>query len=232
MDTKNHVTAIIVAGGRGNRMNSSTKKQFLRLSGKTVLALTIDAIASNEHIRELILVLPEGDFDFFFKKILPEVKTDMEIVVTPGGSRRQDSVYEGLKKVRNKQNMILIHDAVRPFVSQSILNQVIGDAVQSGAAISAVRVTDTVKRAGFGSTISETVPRSDLWMAQTPQVFCYSIILKAYKHAMAKGIDGTDDASLLEGIHEKVVLTEGSRLNIKITTPEDLILAEAIMNMF
>jgi len=232
MTTHKDVTAIVVAGGSGNRMKAGIKKQYLEISGKSVLSITLEHIMANRCVDHVILVLPEDDIAFVENEILPHVKAQKSLVLVSGGEERQDSVYNGLKHVVNHDNLVLIHDGVRPFIHQTVMNRSIDDARTYGASVVAVRVKDTIKQSRSGSMIEQTLPRETLWMAQTPQVFRFSLIMKAYRYARKHELSATDDASLLEYINEKAVLTEGSPLNIKITTPEDLVFSQAILRTF
>ncbi|MBW2487584.1 MAG: 2-C-methyl-D-erythritol 4-phosphate cytidylyltransferase [Deltaproteobacteria bacterium] len=223
------VYAIIVAAGRGLRMQDSKRKQFTVLEGKPILAHTLTAFNRCDAITRIIVVLPAKDLEFCRQEILPAagVKKKTELVV--GGARRQDSVYNGLKAIKNDDGLVLIHDGVRPFVRQEHLRACIEGAHKQGACILGVPASDTVKQVNAQNVIVQTRPRNTLWLAQTPQAFEIKLIKKAHASAKQDGFIGTDDASLVERLGAAVKMIPGSRCNIKITRPEDLKLARALL---
>lgn len=149
--------------------------------------------------------------------------------VIEGGARRQDSVHAALRIVKPETDFVLVHDGARPFVTQPMIRAVIEAARVSGAAVVAVPVKDTIKQAGEGGTVTRTIPREQLWAAQTPQAFAFEVLYAAYAQAEAEGFVGTDDAMLVERAGSaQVRIVEGSHENVKITTPEDLFIAERI----
>jgi 2-C-methyl-D-erythritol 4-phosphate cytidylyltransferase len=219
------VSAIITAGGKGLRMKIKIFKQYIKIKGEPILSRTIRIFESVEQIKEIILVVPKGEIDFCKAKILSYVHKKNKIKITEGGVNRQDSVYNGLKKVEYKNGIALIHDGVRPFVSPTDIKKCIKKAKECGAAILAVPATDTLKQVGSDNFIEKTVPRDTIWMAQTPQAFKYSLILSAYEKIYKNKTIDTDDASKLERNGVKVAVVKGDGLNIKITRPEDIKLA-------
>lgn len=224
-------SVVIVAAGSGTRMNSSRKKQFLKISGKTILAITLARFDKNPDIDTITLVVPPDEIDFCISAIIPEAELTKPVNVVPGGKERHESVRLGLGSLPKKKGIVLIHDGVRPFVSDDIISHCISGASRFGACIPVLPVSDTVKLSEDGNFTSKTIPRSNLWLAQTPQAFDFDLIHSAHIEAAEKGFVFTDDASLMEEIGRKVKLIIGSRFNIKITAPEDLPIAEAFYSL-
>jgi 2-C-methyl-D-erythritol 4-phosphate cytidylyltransferase len=152
--------------------------------------------------------------------------------VLPGGEERQDSVYRGLQALRGKADWVMIHDGVRPFVSPELIRQVLSEARRWKAVVAALPAGETVKEGSPENEVVRTVERNRLWMVQTPQAFEYPLVWRAHEEARREGFRGTDDASLVERLGIPVKILQGSRLNFKITTPEDLVLAEALLERF
>lgn len=218
------VGVVIAAAGQGKRMGGSVKKQFIELEGKPVLLHTLDLFVSRADITDIVVVTSAEDVAQT-RKILalyPAVR------VVAGGAERQDSVYEGLRALHGCE-YVLIHDGARPFVSQTALDAVIQAVHKRGSAILAVPVKDTIKRADEAGKVLDTPPRKSLWAVQTPQAFPLSIVLAAHEKARQDGFVGTDDASLLERLGQAVYVVEGEYTNIKLTTPDDLVMGEAIL---
>lgn len=225
------VSAIIVAGGSGHRMRSETRKQYLKLGGLPILSRTIAAIDNCSIISRIFLVIPAEDFSFCKEDILKGSQFRSDIHLVSGGKTRQESVYNGLAAIPDPDGVVLIHDGVRPFVTIDQINQCIRGAQRNGACILGIPVNDTIKQCDDLGNITKTVDRDSLWFAQTPQAFRFHLIKRAHDLAHKNKIKGTDDASLLEFIGERVSIIRGSIFNIKITTPEDLSMAEAFMNL-
>lgn len=220
--------AIISAAGQGKRMGRP--KQFLELAGKPMLERTIAVFENTAAIDEIILIVNPEDVERARKFKFSKVKN-----VVAGGKERQDSVKNGLKSLPEDSEIVAIHDGARPFVTSAIIEQAIEEAKQSGAVVVGVPIKDTVKKIQDPRSkirtnveIIETINRDNLWAAQTPQVFKKEIIEKAYqKNCQAKV---TDDAMMVEKMGNPVKMVMGSYKNIKITTPDDLIIAEGIIN--
>jgi len=228
--SKPKTIAIVVAGGAGERMQSDRRKQYLDLGGMPILCRTLGVFADADLIDRIVLVVPEGDRDFCRDDLVARAGLAGSVAVVAGGPTRQASVYNGLAAIdAADDDLVVIHDAVRPFLTGAELEACIRTAAETGACILALRAFDTVKQAGPDGRIAATVDRGAIWLAQTPQVFRYRLIQDAHAAARRKGITGTDDAALLEMSGQPVSLVPGSRLNIKITTSEDLILARAIL---
>jgi len=224
------VVAIIVAAGSGKRMRHSTKKQFLSIGSKPILAYTLDAFDSIDRVDRIILVIPRGWKRYCQKEIIEKYGYRKEIEVIGGGARRQDSVACGLALVSSDYEIVIIHDGVRPFVTRRTVVESIAKARKFGACVVAVPVTDTIKMVGREGVIKRTLPREHLWRVQTPQTFRLSVIKKAYAKALKDRFYGTDDAQLVERMNRPVKVVSGDYRNIKITTREDLILAETLLS--
>ncbi|MDJ0830660.1 MAG: 2-C-methyl-D-erythritol 4-phosphate cytidylyltransferase [Desulfobacterales bacterium] len=223
------VYAIIVAAGKGLRMQDSVRKQYMVLAGKSILAHTLMTFNRCEGIDQIILAVPAEDIEFCRQEILSDAQLGKRTRLVSGGKRRQDSVYNGLKAIKNDDGIVLIHDGVRPFVHQQQLLACIEGAHEKGACILGLPAFDTVKQVNANYEIVRTRQRDTLWLAQTPQAFELKIIKKAHATAAQDGFNGTDDASLVERMGVKVNIIPGSRSNIKITHPDDLKLARALL---
>jgi len=226
---KPKVIAIVPAGGSGRRMQSRSPKQYLLLNGKPVLVHTLLKLQQSPFIDDILLVVPESDI-FFVQENMegPYQLTKIRDVIA-GGKERQDSVKNGLTRAGDEYDVVVIHDGVRPLVTDEIIFGVIRESMRCGAAIAGVPARDTVKEVSPDGSISRTLDRDRIWMAQTPQAFQRGIIQEAYQKAAADDFLGTDDASLVERLGIPVKMIFGSYTNIKITTPDDLILAEAFL---
>ena len=224
------VSAIIVAAGRGTRLAGPTPKQYLPLAGKPVLAHTLAVFAGCGHVDEIILVVPAGDLDYCRDNILPLVPADCPLRLAAGGEHRQDSVYNGLRAAAGQAgDQVLIHDGVRPLVTADLIGRCLDGLAAADGCVAAVPASDTLKSADAADYIIETVDRSAIWLAQTPQAFAHATIFHAHQEARKGGRQATDDAALVERTGGRVALVRGAAANIKITTPGDLRLAEALL---
>ncbi len=221
--------AIIPAGGAGKRLKAQKAKQYLLLDRLPVLVHTLKVFQQAKIINEIILVLPPNDVASAQKQLINKYGLVKITAVVAGGKERQDSVRNGFVAITGECDIVVIHDAVRPFVTQELINQVVEATKNFGAASVGVRAKDTIKEIKKDNLVSATIPRQNLWLAQTPQAFKFDLLKKAYTAAYRDKYYGTDDASLVERIGAKVVMIDGSHENIKITTPEDLILAKTLM---
>lgn len=221
------VAAVIPAAGQGRRMGSAIKKQFLLLGGLPVMHHALRVMEESPLIGDVILVVSPDEEEQCRSTVISGF-SKVKAVVT-GGEKRQDSVYNGLLALSPTTGLVVIHDAARPFLRLEDLQAVVGAAEVFGAATLAVPVKDTVKATGENGFVDKTLPRSSLWYAQTPQAFQYSLIVAAHRQARDMGYYCTDDAGLVERAGQPVKLVPGSYENIKITTPEDLIMAEALL---
>lgn len=224
--------AIVLAGGSGSRMKSKVKKQYLLLQERPVLYYSLSVFQESEYIDEIILVCGKGETEQCRTDIVEKYGFTKVSRVVEGGKERYHSVYEGLKAIEGC-DYVMIHDGARPFVDSAMLARIMQDLEQVDACVAAVPVKDTIKLSDENGFVANTPPREQLWTVQTPQSFRYDLIRAAYDQ-LAKGepagVKITDDAMVAEYFaHVPVKLTEGSYENIKITTPEDLLLAEMIL---
>ena len=227
---RSHKTvAIVVAAGRGVRMGVDAKKQFLTLAGIPVLAHAILPFDRCPIIDAICIVTAEEDLAMCQKDIVDRFPWEKPMQVTKGGETRQESVYFGLRTTEGKYETVVIHDGVRPLVRLADVIKIVDTAFTYGAAILAIPTHDTVKTVGVDDTVVVTMNRSEIRLAQTPQAFRYNLIYDAHVDAERKDFVGTDDASLVEKQGHPVKVIDGSTTNIKITTPEDLVLAEALL---
>lgn len=218
-----YVAAIIAAGGSGTRLGTGVPKQFLELGDRTILARSVDAFATHERIAEVVIALPPGAGAGF------EGSGTATIKVVAGGARRQDSVANAFDAVSPSADVVLVHDAARPFVSADVISRTIDAAAAHGAAIAAVAVTDTVKQVTMESghaVIAGTIPRESIYLAQTPQGFRRDVLARAVSLARGEAV-ATDEAALAELAGYPVHLVEGDVDNVKITTGSDLERARA-----
>jgi len=223
--------AIIPAAGMGKRMGASINNQYLRLAGKPIVAHTLKVFQDYPAISGIILVIPEDEIPYCRREVVEKYNLTKVLAIVAGGSERQHSVRNGLIELQNHASMndiVLIHDGVRPFIDGLILQQSITMAATGSGALVAVQTKDTIKVVHDGTVVA-TPERSGLWQAQTPQSFPFGQILHAHTQAVHDNFLGTDDCSLLERCGGTVRIVAGSYRNIKITTPEDLILAEAFL---
>jgi 2-C-methyl-D-erythritol 4-phosphate cytidylyltransferase len=221
--------AIIVAAGAGKRIEGQLPKQFLNLGDKPVLAHTIYKFERCKPIDEIILVVPEEYMGFCSQAIVDKFSFKKVNKIVNGGRERQDSVYLGLKACPNSTNIVAIHDGVRPLISSEKISESIELCRKNKAVILAVSPKDTIKRVADGSVVT-TLDRNKLCLVQTPQVFEYQLILDAHQKAKEDGFKGTDDSALVERLGRRVTILEGNYQNIKITTAEDLAIAERMIS--
>jgi 2-C-methyl-D-erythritol 4-phosphate cytidylyltransferase len=221
--------AIIPAGGAGRRMGNGIPKQYLFLAGIPILVHTLQAFQRSTVVDEVFLAVPEGDIPEVRQAIVGKYHLSKVGLILSGGRERQDSVRNALQHVSDEHGIIVIHDAVRPFVSGGLIGRAVAAAREFGAITVGVPVKDTVKYVNAGGWVKKTVTREGLWLTQTPQAFRRPIIIAAYKKAAADGFYGTDDASLVERIGIPVRMIPGDYDNIKVTMPEDLFLGDLII---
>jgi 2-C-methyl-D-erythritol 4-phosphate cytidylyltransferase len=221
-------TAVIAASGLGRRMGAAAKKQYLLLEGIPILARSVNAFLHIPYVEQVVVVVPPGETVQVRKILKPYCHLD-QLVFTEGGERRQDSVYNGLQIVNRAAELVCIHDGARPLVSKALIETTMRAALQWGAAIPVLPVTDTLKEVSADGMIKSTFPRENLRRAQTPQVFRQALIQEAYRKAEVLGIHATDDAYLLELLGCQVFTVPGDPENLKITCPTDLQIAEALL---
>ena len=223
-------TAIITAAGYGRRMGGQKKKQFLLLGGAPILAHTLEKFQNSNLITDIILITPNEDIEFCKKEFLLKYNFTKIKKIVSGGEKRQDSVSNGLKKISHDTEIIVIHDGVRPFISARLLETAIKEAIKRGAAVAAIPVKDTLKKISASGKLGNGLNRDSIWRIQTPQVFKKEILIHAFEKARQDDFYGTDESSLVTRIGKSVHIVKGSELNIKITTPEDIILGESIFH--
>ena len=221
--------AIIVAGGSGQRMSHDRPKQYLSLAGIPILARTLITFDRVPSIGSIIVVVPHGDTDYVTSRIVNRYHIGKVRHIQAGGDERQDSVRNGLAMTGESDDIVLIHDGVRPLVTQELIERSTQEAARRGAVIPVVLPSDTVKVIDETGSIKNTPDRTRLRLVQTPQAFRREIILDAYERAYQEGFYGTDDASLVERMGVTVRTIPGSPYNIKITTPEDLLFGEFLL---
>lgn len=220
--------AIITAAGKGARMGSKIHKPYLILANRPILAHTIAPFEQSRLITSIIIVTGKGLEDFCLKDIITKYKFKKVYKIVCGGKERQDSVMSGIMAAGDGWDVVAVHDAVRPFVTIEMIESTVAAAKKKGAATLAVPVKDTIKQVASGF-VKKTLQREKLWAIQTPQAFRFDILKKAHERALKQGFIGTDDSILVERLGRKVAVVKGSYDNIKITTPEDLVLGEAIL---
>lgn len=223
--------ALIPAAGMGKRMGASINKQYLQLRGMPIVARTISVFEQSPLIDAIYLVIPAEEIPYCREHVVEAYGFTKVVAIVPGGSERQNSVLNGLRSMRkfaSDDDVILIHDGVRPLITEALLQESITLARLRDGVLVAVPVKDTIKTV-HGGVVIDTPDRELLWQAQTPQTFRFSKIFTAHRAAENDGFIGTDDASLVERIGGKMHIIRGNYRNMKITTPEDLIFAEAIL---
>ena len=227
------VTAIVLAAGQGKRMNSSVQKQFMTLGGYPVIYYALKAFEESR-VNDIILVTGENEIEYCKREIAEKYGFAKIKAIIAGGKERHDSVYNGLKKA--DCDYVLIHDGARPLITAEIINKTINDVKKYGACTVGMPVKDTIKIADDEQVVVSTPPRKYLWQIQTPQAFDYKLIKSAHdllRSGNRDDINVTDDSMLVEELMEHPVkLTEGSYLNIKVTTPEDIQIADALMSRY
>lgn len=217
-------TVIIPAAGQGSRMQTDRNKVMLEIAGKAVIRMTVEIFETDPRCEAVYLAAKEEEIDIL-KQLLAGLTKVKNII--RGGSERQYSIYNVLKELKDP-DIVMVHDAARPFVSHETLKKLYDKALTHRAAIAAVRAKDTIKVI-TNDYIAHTPDRNQLWMVQTPQAFQYELLMEAYRQAAADSYLGTDDASLVERLNKRVFIVESSYDNIKLTTPEDIYFAEAIL---
>ncbi|MCX8111007.1 MAG: 2-C-methyl-D-erythritol 4-phosphate cytidylyltransferase [Syntrophorhabdaceae bacterium] len=224
------ILAIVLAGGAGKRMGAPTNKQFLLLDNKPIIAHTLQVFEECKPVDGVYLVVNQKDLPIIQEEILETYRFNKVIKLVIGGRLRQDSVKNGLDAIESPCDIVIIHDGARPFISPSFVEKGIYLMEMFDAIIPALPVKDTIKVISKEGFVLKTLERDSLWQVQTPQTFKYDLITKAYREGMAKKLYGYDDATFLESMGKKVKVIEGSPYNIKITTPEDLIMARGILS--
>lgn len=232
--SKMKVAAIVPAAGKGRRLKSKVDKPYIKLRGKPIIAHTLLKLSANKHIDEIIVAVRKERLSSIRRSVIDRFKI-RKVRLVPGGRERVDSVYRALKEASEDIDYILVHDGIRPFITQKLINLSLSSARKYGASVAAVPVKPTLKYVGEGRRIRRTPNRNDYWEAQTPQVFRRDLIERAYRAhkctsaKVHKNIDITDDSMLVERLGVKPKIVIGSYSNIKITTKEDLVLANILL---
>ncbi len=227
---KEKITAVVLAAGSGRRMNSAVPKQYLLLDGRPVLYYTLRAFEESA-VTDIVLVTGADEIEYCSQEFVEKYRLSKIAAVVAGGRERYHSVYEGLKAAAGS-DYVLIHDGARPFVTADVIARSIEAVKVCGACVAGMPVKDTIKVVDADGLVKETPARSTLWQIQTPQSFSCPLITRAYKEMIASGDTSsvTDDAMVLEQMTgQRVRVIEGDYRNIKITTPEDLLVAEAYL---
>jgi len=226
------VVAIIAAAGLGTRMQQDTPKTYLQLAGKPILIHTLEIFEKVPEVHEVLVVVHPEDLEFCQEEVVDAYPLKKVLRLIPGGKERQDSVYNAMKFLMIKEaelDVILVHDGVRPLVDPVQVSRVVAAARRHGGAILGVPCQDTLKKVNSRGEVVATVDRQKLWQVQTPQAFRAALLWRAFQEAMERGFYATDEAALVEALGETVVMVPGTPLNLKITTPDDLKMAEAIL---
>lgn len=224
------VNAVIVAAGVGRRMGGDVHKPFVLLAGRPLIVHTLQRFAASQTVRKVIVVAAEEDLSRCQEVVRAEPELhSLECAFQAGGPRRQDSVMEGLGRLDADCEVVVIHDGARPLVSRGLIDRCVTAAFAKGAVVAGLPARNTMKFVSADRRVGETPPRASLWEIQTPQAFRVEIILEAHRRAAGKGEEVTDDATLVERLGKRVTVVDGERTNIKVTFPEDLLLAEALL---
>ncbi len=223
------VSAVIPAAGMGSRMERDMNKIFIIMENRPILAHTLEAFQECDEVDEIILVAKQEELEYLRTSFLQEYPFSKVRGIVAGGDTRQDSVYNGLMSVDPACDIVLIHDGARPFVEKRLILDSILGVIEHGACVVGVPVKDTIKVIDQEQKIRYTPQRKTLWSVQTPQSFIYEFIVDAHLRAQDESIEATDDSSLVEQLGYPVHMVMGSYSNIKITTPEDLKFAKAIL---
>jgi 2-C-methyl-D-erythritol 4-phosphate cytidylyltransferase len=221
-------SAIIVAAGSGMRLGSNVPKAFVKIAGRTMLSYSLATIGKINLIEELVITVPEG-FENAARAEVAAAGLSIPVKITVGGIERQDSVRIALELTSAESDLVIVHDAARPLATAEIFEACLTAASRAAAAIAAIPVSDTLKRVA-DSAITATIARAGLWQAQTPQAFRRNVLVAAHQRAVSEKIAATDDADLVECTGARVEVVEASTTNIKITTPADLAIVEAIIS--
>ena len=225
------IAALIPAAGSGVRMGGHVVKPFLPLGGREILARTLDVFEHCALIDEVWVIVAANHVPACRREIIERYGFGKVHGLVAGGASRQDSVWRGLQRVDASVDLVVVHDGVRPFLTETVLQATLSCAAQHGAAVAAVPLQDTLKRVSEKGEVQATVARENLWRTQTPQAFQRQALIAAYRQAWERGVRATDDAGLLESMGHPVKVVPGLESNIKITTPEDLILGGSLLRM-
>lgn len=224
-----HVAALIPAAGEGRRMGGTTPKQFLQVGGREILARTLEVFEQCAAIAEIWVIVAAEQHALCQETIVQRYEFRKVRGVVAGGATRQESVWRGLQQVAETVELVVVHDGVRPLVTERLVQQTLASASRHGAAIAAVPLKDTLKRVSEAGEVESTVPRERLWRVQTPQTFRHTLLRTAFQHAWRHGLQATDEAGLIEALGHPVQVVPSYEHNVKITTPDDLIFCETFL---
>ncbi len=224
-----NLRVVIAAAGKGSRMGSSTNKQYMLLNGRPVLSYSLDFFEKLHVVSQMVVVCAPDEVDYCRQQIVRRFKFNKVAAVVPGGQERQDSVWAGLQQLGTDTDLVAVHDGARPLLSVEVLSRLLVEAREWGAAIPGIPSKDTVKLGDRDGFVRQTLDRTAVYAIQTPQVFNFNELLTSYREAREEGFMGTDDASLFERYIGRVKIVPGDYNNIKITTPEDMAVAEALL---
>lgn len=222
------LSLIVAAAGQGKRLGTGGNKVYLTLQNKPILVYTLEVAEASSLIDEVVIVTRSEDIPHCKQIVTDRMYRKVKVII-PGGAERQDSILAGLKAVTDTTDWVAVHDGARPFLTLELLKRVVMAAMDTGAAITALPVKETIKRSDGQGFVAATLERRHLWTVQTPQVFRYSWLVEAYREAGVHGWQATDDAALVEKTGRSVKIVPGEEMNLKITTPGDLVLARAIL---
>jgi 2-C-methyl-D-erythritol 4-phosphate cytidylyltransferase len=226
---KDRIVAVVPSAGIGKRFGGGTNKTFVTLGGRPLLLWALETLNAAPEVREIIPVIKEADMEYAIDLLerhsIPKVKR-----IAPGGEERQDSVYHGLNLIDDNKCIVLVHDGVRPLIDPAVIGAAARQLKDCDGVVVGVPVKDTIKEAS-GGEVKQTLARDRLWAVQTPQLFPCKTIREAYSRAMKESFYSTDDSALVEKYGGRVRIVMGSYANIKVTTPEDLMIAELFLRM-
>ena len=222
------VNAIILAAGRGTRMGGHGSKVLLPVAGRALILHTLARFGSSREVGRAVLVVPPGEAHVFEALLKGSPVDGLEVRVRAGGARRQDSVRAGLEALDPDCELVVVHDGARPFAAADLIDLCVRESRRDRSVTAAVPARNTIKTV-FDGRVTETLPRSRLWEIQTPQAFSARALRDAYALAEAEGVEATDDAMLVERMGAPVWVVEGSTVNLKVTYPEDVLFAEALV---
>lgn len=222
------VSVVLLAGGKGKRMGATMPKQYLPLLGQPIALYSFYTFSHMLQVKEIIVVC-DPSYNDIFQDAKGNCQPDLKFALP--GKERQDSVYNGLQAVDSNSELVCVHDSARPLVLQEDVKKVLKDGLLNGAAVLGVPVKATIKEANTESFVVRTLDRKTLWEMQTPQIIKPELLRKGFELVNREGLEVTDDVSIVEHLKHPVYITEGSYTNIKVTTPDDLLLAERILNI-
>ncbi|KAL9451891.1 hypothetical protein AB3S75_013467 [Citrus x aurantiifolia] len=222
------VSVILLAGGKGKRMGANMPKQYLPLLGQPIALYSFYTFSRMVEVKEIVVVC-DPSYSDIFEETKEKINVDLKFSLP--GKERQDSVYSGLQEVDFNSELVCIHDSARPLVLSKDVQKVLMDALRVGAAVLGVPAKATIKEANSESFVVRTLDRKTLWEMQTPQVIKPDLLKKGFELVNREGLEVTDDVSIVEHLKHPVYITEGSYTNIKVTTPDDLLIAERILNL-